>query len=103
MTANTAEAGASGTVASGAGRRPLGDFTADRRLLMLAAMAVVVGSGGAGAAWVLIRLITLTTNLVWFGRFDVVSRSLETLSPSAWMVAAPVLGGLVIGLMARFG
>jgi CIC family chloride channel protein len=70
---------------------------------MLAAMALVVGSGGAGAAWVLIRLITLTTNLVWFGRFDVVSRSLENLSPSAWMVIAPVLGGLVIGLMARFG
>jgi CIC family chloride channel protein len=102
MTANTAEAGAAKAGAP-AGRRPLGDFTADRRLLMLAAMALVVGSGGAGAAWVLIRLITLTTNLVWFGRFDVVSRSLENLSPSAWMVIAPVLGGLVIGLMARFG
>ncbi|WP_029908475.1 chloride channel protein [Caulobacter sp. UNC358MFTsu5.1] len=89
--------------ASPAPRRALGDFTADRRLLMLAAMALVVGSGGAGAAWVLIRLITLTTNLVWFGRLDVVSRSLDTLTPSAWMVAAPVLGGLVIGLMARFG
>jgi CIC family chloride channel protein len=84
-------------------RKALGDFTADRRLLMLAAMALVVGSGGAGAAWMLIRLITLTTNLVWFGRFDVVTRSLEHLSPSAWMVIAPVLGGLVIGLMARFG
>ena len=84
-------------------RRALGDFTADRRLLMLAAMALVVGSGGAGAAWLLIRLITLATNLVWFGRFDVVSRSLEHLTPSPWMVAAPVLGGLVIGLMARFG
>ena len=84
-------------------RRALGDFTADGRLLMLVAMAVVVGAGGAGAAWVLIRLITLATNLVWFGRFDVVSRSLEHLTPSVWMVAAPALGGLVIGLMARFG
>jgi CIC family chloride channel protein len=89
--------------AGGAPRRALGDFTADRRLLMLAAMALVVGSGGAGAAWLLIRLITLTTNLVWFGRFDVVSRSLDTLTPSTWMVVAPVLGGLAIGLMARFG
>jgi H+/Cl- antiporter ClcA len=96
MTPDTAEA-------SGMARKTLGDFTADRRLLMLAAMALVVGTGGAGAAWVLIRLITLTTNLVWFGKFDVVSRSLEHLSPSAWMVVAPVLGGLVIGLMARFG
>ena len=84
-------------------RRALGDFTADRRLLMLAAMAVVVGSGGAGAAWLLIRLITLATNIVWFGRLDVISRSLEHLAPSPWVVVAPVLGGLVIGLMARFG
>lgn len=84
-------------------QRALGDFTADRRLLMLVAMAVVVGGGGAGAAWVLVRLITLVTNLVWFGRLDVVARSLDHLHPSPWMVAAPVLGGLVIGLMARFG
>jgi CIC family chloride channel protein len=103
MTANTADAGRPKPVAPDVGRKALGDFTADRRLLMLAAMALVVGSGGAGAAWLLIRLITLTTNLVWFGRFDIVSRSLEHLSPSAWMVIAPVLGGLVIGLMARFG
>jgi H+/Cl- antiporter ClcA/CBS domain-containing protein len=84
-------------------RRTLGDFTADRRLLMLAVMAVVVGGGGAMAAWALIHLITLATNLVWFGRLDFVSRSLAHLSPSPWMVAAPVIGGLIIGLMARFG
>ncbi|WP_165186522.1 chloride channel protein [Caulobacter soli] len=84
-------------------RRALGDFTADRRLLMLAAMAVVVGAGGTSAAWLLIRLITLATNLIWFGKLDLFTRSMEHLTPSPWMVAAPVLGGLVIGLMARFG
>ncbi len=89
---------------NGGPRRALGDFTADRRLLMLVAMAVVVGCGGAGAAWVLIRLITLATNLVWFGKLDVVSRSLDHVAaPWFWMLSAPVLGGLVIGLMARFG
>jgi chloride channel protein, CIC family len=31
----------------------LRDFTADRRVLILAALAVVVGSAGAGAAWAL--------------------------------------------------
>lgn len=43
------------------------DFTANRRLLILAALALVVGSGGAGAAWVLPRLINLATNLAYFG------------------------------------
>ncbi|QUD89345.1 chloride channel protein [Phenylobacterium montanum] len=83
--------------------RILADFTADRRLLMLTAMALLVGTGGAFAAIVLIKLIALVTNLIWFGRADLVSRSLAGAHRGPWMVAAPALGGLVIGLMARFG
>ena len=70
---------------------------------MLVAMAVVVGAGGAVAAWLLLRVIALTTNLVWLHTFSAQSLSLATVRPSVWMVAAPALGGLVIGLMARFG
>ncbi|MBK1842183.1 chloride channel protein [Azospirillum sp. YIM B02556] len=81
----------------------LADFTTDRRVLILIAMALCVGSAGAGAAWALIRLITLVTNVVWFGRFSTADASLAGLQPSLWMVAAPALGGLAIGLMARFG
>jgi chloride channel protein, CIC family len=81
----------------------LGDFTTDRRVLMLVAMAVVVGAGGAVAAWLLLRVIALTTNLVWLHTFSAQSLSLAAVRPSVWMVAAPALGGLVIGLMARFG
>jgi CIC family chloride channel protein len=83
--------------------RPLADFKADRRILLLVAMAVVVGTGGAEAAWLLIKLINLVTNLVWFGRLDTASASMAHAARTPWMVAAPVLGGLVIGLMARFG
>ena len=97
-------AGLAGTLgAGGAHNSSLADFKADRRLLMLAAMAVVVGVGGTLAAWVLIKLIALVTNLVWFGRIDVNSISLAHARPSLWMVVAPVLGGLAVGLMARFG
>jgi H+/Cl- antiporter ClcA/CBS domain-containing protein len=83
--------------------RALADFTADRRLLVLAAMAVAVGTGGSFAAWGLLKLIGLTLNLVWFQRvaFNIVS--LAHAPRNLWMVAAPVLGGLIIGLMARFG
>ena len=70
---------------------------------MLAAMALVVGTGGAFSAWGLIKLIALVTNIVWFGRLDTTSISLGHAARTPWMVAAPVLGGLVIGLMARFG
>jgi CIC family chloride channel protein len=81
----------------------LADFKADRRLLMLMAMAVVVGAGGAGAAWCLLKLIALVTNLVWFGRLDAGSVSLSHAARTPWMVVAPILGGLAVGLMARFG
>jgi chloride channel protein, CIC family len=81
----------------------LGDFSADPRVLILVAMAIVVGAGGAGAAWLLVKLIALATNLAWFGRFSFAHASPADAVVGPWMVAIPALGGLVIGLMARFG
>ena len=47
-------------------RRPgrLADYSADHRLLILAAMAIVAGTGGAFSAWALLKLIALATNLL---------------------------------------
>jgi H+/Cl- antiporter ClcA len=81
----------------------LADFSADRRVLLLAGMAVVVGTGGAFAAWVLVKLIALVTNLVWFGRLSTLPAVMAHVAQTPWMVWPPVVGGLVIGLMARFG
>jgi CIC family chloride channel protein len=83
----------------------LGDFTTDRRVLMLIAMAIVVGTGGAAAAWLLLKAIALVTNLVWFHTLSTqtLPLSFASLKPNVWIVLAPAIGGLVIGLMARFG
>ncbi len=70
----------------------LGDFTVDRRLLILLAMALVVGAGGVAAAWGLLKLIALVTNLVWFGRFSTASVSLAHATRGPWMVLAPPKG-----------
>ena len=82
---------------------PLRDFTADRRVLILAALAIVVGSAGAGAAWVLSRLINLVTNLAYFGTLSAAPSNVadNTLGWAAALI--PVAGCLVIGLMARYG
>lgn len=87
----------------GLSRREAGDFTTDKRVLALTGMALVVGTGGAFAAWVLVSLISLVTNLTWFGRLSVAPASLAEAHRSVWMVLIPVVGGLVIGLMARIG
>jgi chloride channel protein, CIC family len=59
--------------------RALGDFTLDRRVLLLAAMAMVIGSAGVAAAWVLLRLIALCTNLAYFHAFLMVPHDLAGL------------------------
>ncbi|HEY4202390.1 MAG TPA: chloride channel protein [Devosiaceae bacterium] len=84
-------------------RRPLGDFTTDRRVLMLLVMALVVGTGGAFAAWFLVNLIALVSNIVWHGQFSFKTLAMADIARSPWMVLAPAVGGLVIGLMARYG
>jgi chloride channel protein, CIC family len=81
----------------------LGDFTTDLRVMILVAMALVVGAGGVAAAWLLLKAIALVTNVVWFQTISTQANSLALAKTGWWMVAAPVLGGLVIGLMARFG
>ncbi len=81
----------------------LGDFTADRRIIALAIMAAVVGAISAFVALALVRLIGLFTNLAYFHRIDTsfASPGANTLGP--WAVGVPVLGGLVVGLLARYG
>jgi H+/Cl- antiporter ClcA/CBS domain-containing protein len=81
----------------------LRDFTADARVLVLGAMALVIGTMGAASAWVLLKLIALFTNLFYFQKFSTASVSFVGLHLTAWTIAIPVVGSLIIGLMARFG
>jgi H+/Cl- antiporter ClcA/CBS domain-containing protein len=81
----------------------LSDFTTDRRVLLLALMALVVGVFGALIAYALVWLIAVITNLAYFHRFSTVFVSPAGHRLGAWSVLVPVAGGLVIGLMARFG
>ena len=83
-------------------RDELRDFTADWRLLLLAAMASLVGVLGSAAAFVLLRLIGLATNLAYYGQVSTVLRPFPATLP-LWTILVPVAGSLIIGLMARYG
>ena len=82
----------------------LGDFTLDARVLPITGLALVVGAAGAGAAYCLLRLIGLITNLVFYQRVStaLVAPGSAHHNP-ALILLAPVAGGLAVGLMARYG
>jgi chloride channel protein, CIC family len=81
----------------------LRDFTVDRRVWLLAGVAVGIGSGAAMLAALLLKCIALATNIFYYHRL-----SLENVSPAGsalgfWMPFVPVVGGLIVGVMARYG
>jgi H+/Cl- antiporter ClcA/CBS domain-containing protein len=89
--------------ASGGLENGLGDFNTPLSILRLVPLAAIIGVVSAVVALVLLDLIGLITNLLYFQRF-----SLELVSPGGnalgvAAVAIPVIGGLIVGVMARYG
>jgi CIC family chloride channel protein len=81
----------------------LGDFTVTPRTLLITALAIPIGLIAACLSLLLLRLIAFFTNVFYFGKF-----SLATSSPAnhhlGWLaVFIPVIGAIIVGLMARYG
>src|SRR5437773_2582023 len=81
-----------------------GDFTANPRVLVVTLMAVFIGVASAFVALALTKLIGFFTNVFYYQRFAIG----EMTSPAGhqlgvWSVFIPIIGGLIIGLMARYG
>ena len=71
-------------------------------MLLLAAMAIIAGTGGAFSAWALLKLIAFATNLLWYGDLSFIPAPIANRG-ALLVLLVPVIGGLIIGLMARFG
>lgn len=82
---------------------PLGDFTTSIRVIHISLLALIVGVVGAFVALALLKLIYIFTNLFFFLRWgtDLVSPAGNRLGPL--VIIVPVIGGLIVGLMARYG
>src|SRR5947209_8018656 len=83
-----------------------GDFTAEVRLLWISVLAIVIGALCAAVALVLIRLIYFCTNFCYFQHFSAAEPPPLTLAVQHLglvSILIPVLGGLAIGLMAKYG
>ncbi|KAA6462947.1 chloride channel protein [Acidobacteria bacterium AB60] len=82
----------------------LRDFTVDRRVWLLSAVALVIGAGAAGLAVFLLRAIAFATNIFYYHRlsFAMVGPAGSTL-PLGLQPVVPIVGGLLVGLMAYYG
>jgi H+/Cl- antiporter ClcA len=86
-----------------ANRGHLRDFTTDIRVLTIAAIAVMVGTAAVFAGIALLKLIRFATNIAYFGQFTLADLKLQDTPLGYAAVIIPVIGALIIGLMARFG
>jgi H+/Cl- antiporter ClcA len=81
----------------------LAHTTSKKRLLYVSLLAILVGCCISVIARVLVYLINMVTNLFFYHRF-----SLEYVSPAGnnyglFVVVIPVIGGIIVGLMALYG
>ncbi len=81
----------------------LGDFTTDRRVVLLMALAALVGVAGVASAWLLLKLIALCVNVSYYGQFSFENLPIAGHSLGLGAVFVPVIGCIIIGFMARYG
>ena len=81
----------------------LGDFTTTARVIPISLLAIGIGLVSTFVAWGLLRLIAFFTNVFYYGRMSTVLVSPAGNHLGWFAVLVPVAGGLVIGLMARYG
>jgi CIC family chloride channel protein len=81
----------------------LRDFTTTWRVLPITGLAVVIGVVAAYVAVALLKLIGFFTNLFFYQRLSTALSSPAGNHLGGWVVLVPVIGGLIVGLLARYG
>ncbi len=73
------------------------------RIVLMSFLAAGVGLVAGLVAYVLYKLIGLFTNLFFFHRWDTTFRSVGEHHLGPWVILIPVIGGLIVGVMAKYG
>ncbi|HEY1773219.1 MAG TPA: chloride channel protein [Gammaproteobacteria bacterium] len=73
------------------------------RLLLMSLFAGVIGLVAGLAAYALYGLIAICSNLVFFHRLSSTLPTITSNPLGLWIIVVPALGGLVVGIMAKYG
>src|SRR3954464_4691180 len=79
--------------------------TAQFRLVTISFLAGGIGLLAGGIAFLLYKLIGLFTNIAFYGHVSFTFLSPRNAVPhlGLWLIPIPVIGGLIIGVMAKYG
>jgi len=81
----------------------------DRRVALISVLAFLIACAATAVAQILMWLIALITNLAFFGKASHVLPDMNALAAQVhghlgwWVVIIPVIGGVIVGFMARYG
>jgi H+/Cl- antiporter ClcA len=75
----------------------------ERRTIWISFLGVVLGATSALVAYALTGLIGLVTNVAFYGRISTAFVSPANNHLGLWVIAIPVVGGLIVGVMAKLG
>jgi H+/Cl- antiporter ClcA len=75
----------------------------DARVAFICFLSIILAIAAALVAKGLMCLIGFITNLAFFGTFSAVLHAPAGNHLGWWVVAIPVIGGIIVGLMARYG
>lgn len=92
-----------GTGTGGSGEGGLADFTATPQLLGMVPLAILIGALGAGISLALLAMIGFVTDLLYYQRISYHLASPGGTNLGAVSLVIPVGGGLIVGIMARYG
>src|SRR5579859_5172514 len=73
------------------------------RIVLMSFLAAAIGLIAGLVAYALYKLIGLFTNLFFFHQWSTTFRSVGSHHLGAWVILVPVVGGLIVGVMAKYG
>lgn len=77
--------------------------SAGYRIELVSLLAAVIGVLAGFIAYILYDLIGLITNLAYYHEWSFHFRSPENTHLGPWVIVTPVIGGLIVGFMAKYG
>src|SRR5256885_11359873 len=73
------------------------------RMVLVSFLAGAIGLVAGLVAYALYKLIGLFTNLFFFHEWSTTFRSVGSHHLGAWVILVPVIGGVIVGVMAEYG